>query len=145
FMTATQKADMQQIFPGVKNLDFVGCWYKKASDYIQKTKIECGFVSTNSITQGETVARLWPFLRITINFVYRTLSWYSDAKIKAHVHCVIIGFAAFERERKLIYQNGTPILVSNINAYLLDAPNILIFSRNKPLCKVSKMVYGNKP
>lgn len=145
YMTASQKTDMQLIFPGVKNLDFVSCWYKKASDYIQGTKIECGFVSTNSITQGETVSRLWPFLRVTINFAYRTFRWDSEATIKAHVHCVIIGFAAFERERKLIYQNGTPIFVSNINAYLLDAPNILILSRNKPLCQVSKMVYGNKP
>ena len=61
YMTASQKTDMQLIFPGVKNLDFVSCWYKKASDYIQGTKIECGFVSTNSITQVETVSRLWPF------------------------------------------------------------------------------------
>lgn len=145
FMTATQKADMLQIFPGVKNLDFVAGWYKKASDYIQGTKIECGFVSTNSITQGETVARLWPFLRITINFAYRTFRWDSEATIKAHVHCVIIGFAAFARDKKLLFQNDTPAIASNINAYLLDAPDIVVTSKNKPLSPVSKMVYGNKP
>ena len=145
YMKAEQKEDMQKIFPGVKNLDFVSAWYKLASDYIQGTGIECAFVSTNSITQGETVSRLWKFLNIKINFAHKTFAWDSEASIKAHVHCVIIGFAAFDKEVKILYLDNRPLKVDNINAYLLDAPNIIVESRNKPLCAVSKMVYGNKP
>lgn len=136
---------MNIIFPGTKNLDFVAAWYKLASDYIQGTKIECCFVSTNSITQGETVASLWKHIKITINYAYRTFRWDSEAKIKAHVHCVIIGFAAFSRLTKTLYYNEQITLAKNINPYLCDAPNVIVTSRNRPLCNVSKMVYGNKP
>ena len=145
YMSAEQKADMQKVFPKAKNLDFVTAWYKIASDYIQGTKIECGFVSTNSITEGETVATLWKYIDICINFAYRTFIWDNEAKQKAHVHCVIIGFAAFDRSIKTIYQDGVAKQANNINAYLCDAPNIIVSSRNKPLCDVSPMVYGNKP
>ena len=145
YMSDEQKQDMQIVFPGTKNLDFVSGWYKKASDFIQNTQIECGFVSTNSITQGETVPSLWKFLDFKINFAHKTFEWDSEAKLKAHVHCVIIGFACFDRKEKWIFQNDRPILANNINAYLYDAPSIIVESRNKPLCNVSKMVYGNKP
>ena len=84
-------------------------------------------------------------MNIKINFAHKTFIWDSEAKLKAHVHCVIIGFACFDKKEKWLYQNGRSIKANNINAYLCDAPNILIESRNKPLCDVSKMVYGNKP
>lgn len=146
YMTMGQKSDMQTVFPGVKNLDFVCAWYKKASDYICGTKIEVAFVSTNSIVQGETVARFWNFMKDDIiNFAFRTFVWDSEANIKAHVHCVIIGFAKFSRQNKYIYDNGKQFLASNINAYLMDGENILVQSRNKPICNVPKMIYGNKP
>ncbi len=145
YMSDEQKSDMELIFPGIKNLDFVAAWYKKASDYIKGTFVECAFVSTNSITQGETVARLWSLLDVKINFAYKTFVWGSEAKIKAHVHCVIIGFATFNRKVKKLYTGDNYKIVDNINAYLCDAPDILIESRNKPLCNVSKMIYGNKP
>ncbi len=145
YMTAEQKADMQTVFPGVKNLDYVAGWYKLASDFIQGTRIECAFVSTNSITQGETVARLWDFLNIKINFAYKTFVWNSEASDQAHVHCVIIGFASFDRNRKILFQGDQAKRVDFINAYLCNAPDIIVKSRNKPLCNVSKMVYGNKP
>lgn len=145
YMDNNQKEDLQELFPGVKNLDFVCGWYKKANDYIVNTKIECGFVSTNSITQGETVSRLWSFLDLKINYAYSTFVWDSEANSKAHVHCVILGFAKFNRQKKVLYQADEPAVVSNINPYLMDAPNIVVTSRNKPLCHVSKMVYGNKP
>ena len=146
FMTADQKDDMQRIFPGVKNLDFVCAWYKKASDYTADTKIESCFVSTNSIVQGETVARFWQFLpQDIINFAYRTFVWDSEASLKAHVHCVIIGFAKFHRKEKYIFDNGKVIAAENINRYLIDGDNILVQSRNKPLWQVPKMIYGNKP
>lgn len=145
FMTIKQKEDMQHIFPGIKNLDFVSAWYKLASDFIQNTKIECGFVSTNSITQGETVARIWPLLQVKINFAHRTFIWNSEANDKAQVHCVIIGFATFDRKKKILFEGLQLNTVQNINPYLVDGPNIIVTSRNKPLCNVTKMVYGNKP
>ena len=145
FMTEQQKTDMEYVFPRTKNLDFVAAWYKIASDYIQNTYIECGFVSTNSITQGETVASLWKHLNIYINFAYKSFIWDSEASLKAHVHCVIIGFASFNRTEKWLYQGERSIKVENINAYLCDAPNVLVTSRTRPLCDVPNMIYGNKP
>ena len=146
FMSQEQKKDMQNIFPGVKNLDFVCAWYKKASDYIRGTKIEVAFVSTNSIVQGETVSRFWEFMKDDIiNFAYKTFIWDSEASIKAHVHCVVIGFAKFSRPIKYLYDNGRMVSASNINYYLMDGDNILVRSRNTPICNVPKMIYGNKP
>ena len=145
YMSASQKEDMHKVFPKAKNLDLVCAWYKLASDFIQDTRIECGFVSTNSITEGETVATMWQYVDICINFAHRTFNWDSEAKQKAHVHCVIIGFATFDRQEKIIYQDGVAKNAQNINAYLCDAPNIIVTSRNKPLCNISAMVYGNKP
>ena len=144
-MSESQKRDMQMLFGDIKNLDYVAAWYKKASDYIMGSRIECGFVSTNSISQGETVARLWPLLNITINFAYTSFVWNSEASFKAHVHCVIIGFACFSRSEKIIYNGSHAVKCGNINAYLYDAPNVLVSSRNKPLCTIPHMVYGNKP
>lgn len=146
FMTKEQKEDMQSLFPNVKNLDFVCGWYKKASDFSIGTKVETAFVSTNSIVQGETVARFWDFLpNDIINFAYRTFVWDSEATAKAQVHCVIIGFSKTSRKEKYIYEGEMKRLASNINRYLFDGENILVRSRNKPICKVPKMIYGNKP
>jgi len=144
-MTASQKEDMQSLFGNIKNLDYVAAWYKKASDYIQNSHIECGFVSTNSISQGETVARLWPLLNIKIDFAHTSFVWNSEASIKAHVHCVIIGFSFYGRSEKVLFTGNRGEKVSNINAYLYDAPDVLVISRNKPLTDIPAMVYGNKP
>ena len=147
FMTDNQREDMQRIFPGIKNIDYVCLWYKKASDYINGTKIEVAFVSTNTIVQGETVSRFWDYMKDDIiNFAYRTFEWDSETNVKAHVFCVIIGFAKFNRVQKIIYDNGTKIRANNINAYLIDGDNIIVHSRNKPLCNnIKKMINGNKP
>lgn len=146
FMTANQKEDMQMLFSDVKNLDFVCAWYKKASDYICGTRIEVAFVSTNSIVQGETVSRFWQFMNSDIiNFAYRTFIWDSEVAAKAHVHCVIIGFAKFNRNEKYIYDGDYKKKAKNINYYLVDGANIIVESRNKPLCNVPQMIYGNKP
>lgn len=146
YMSADQKTDMQELFPKVKNLDYVCGWYKKASDYIQGTKIEVAYVSTNSIVQGETVSRFWPFMKGDyINFAYRTFVWNSESVNKAHVHCVIIGFAKFERNEKYIFDNGRISGAQHINYYLVNGADVLVKSRNKPLCNVPRMIYGNKP
>lgn len=105
-MTQAQKEDVSLIFPGTKNVDYVACWYMKAIKFIANTKIECAFVSTNSICQGEVVPVLWTKLLaegIIINYAYRTFIWASEAKEKAAVHCIIIGFAIFQRSQKVIF------------------------------------------
>ncbi len=146
FMSEEQKSDMEALFGKVKNLDFVCAWYKKASDFMAGTKIETAFVSTNSIIQGETIARFWPFIRENvINFAYRSFIWDSEATLKAHVHCVIIGFSRIAKYPKLLYEGNVPQKVSNINCYLVDGDDILIESRNQPLCDAPKMIYGNIP
>lgn len=150
-MNSQQKDDMKVIFgklKGLGNLDYVSAWYKKACDYFNNTDIECAFVSTNSISQGEQVAILWEPLfeeyKIGINFTYQTFIWDSEATIKAHVHCVIIAFSQFKRENKYIYSNGNMIKkVSNINPYLIEGPNIFISTRSKTLCDAPKMVFGS--
>ena len=145
YMSAEQKADLLSLYPGKKNLDYVSCWYKKAADYIHGTNITAAFVSTNSITQGETVGRMWEDLPVHINFAYRTFVWNSEAYEKAHVYCVIIGFSEADAPQKRIYNGAFATEAANINPYLVDAPTVLVKSRNKPLCDVPPMVYGNKP
>ena len=151
-MSTAQKDDVLSTFDGVKNngnLDYVSCWYKKAADMMTSTEIRTALVSTNSITQGEQVAILWKNLfenGVHIDFAYRTFKWDSEASLKAHVHCVIVGFSiANTNKNKQIFDNGTVKVVSNINGYLIDADNIFIESRNKPICSVPEISVGNKP
>lgn len=145
YMSPEQKKDVESIYPGIKNVDYVSCWFKKACDYTRGTHVESAFVSTNSVSQGETVGRMWASMDVFINFAHNTFRWDSEANDKAHVHCVIIGFSHFERDNKVLFENGNPTRCSNINAYLSNAPNVIIQSRNKPICDVPSMVYGNKP
>ena len=151
-MNTAQKEDVNAIFPGWKNagnLDYVSCWYKKAADLMQGNTIRAALVSTNSVTQGEAVANLWKPLfnaGIHIDFAHRTFRWDSEAKIKAHVHCVIVGFStALNKRNKLLFTSDRPQIVNNINGYLIDAENIFVESRNKPICDVPEIGIGNKP
>ncbi len=151
-MTAEQKEDAVNIFGKIKlsnSIDYVGAWYYKAAEYIQNTNINCAFVSTNSITQGEQVAPLWKnlFLRysIELNFAYRTFQWNSESNDKAKVHCVIIGFGNNDpKTQKTIFANENKFLASNISPYVLDAPSVFVESRSNPLCDVPKMTKGNQ-
>lgn len=151
-MGKAQKEDVGLIFFGWKNagnLDYVCCWYKKAADFIQNTQIRCALVSTNSVVQGEAVPNLWKPLfqkNIHIDFAHKTFRWDSEAKIKAHVHCVIIGFSvAVNNKKKILFTADRPQIVNNINGYLVDAPDIFVEPRNKPLCDVPVIGIGNKP
>lgn len=155
YMSPSQKTDMTLVFPEIKMLDYVACWFKKAAEYIQGTKIEVGFVATNSICQGESIAPLWKMLfeqfKISINFAHQTFKWSNEARGKAAVYCVIIGFSQIARTSKKLFIYKTvvsepqEIEAQQINAYLVDAPNIMVESRNKPLQPdVIPMVYGNK-
>ena len=151
-MSTCQKEDLNGVFSGwrnVGNLDYVCCWYKKAADLMTGTAIRTALVSTNSVTQGESVADLWKPLfaqGVHIDFAYRTFRWDSEARIKAHVHCVIVGFSiAPNSTPKVIYSSGLPQTAGNINGYLLDADDIFVESRNKPICDVPGIGMGNQP
>jgi hypothetical protein len=151
-MGKEQKADVNTIFPGWKNagnLDYVCCWYKKASDMMQGTSVCSALVSTNSVAQGESVANLWKPLfdaGVHIDFAYRTFRWDSEAKIKAHVHCVIIGFSvAASSTPKKLFDGDRYQVAENINGYLLDGENVFVESRSKPICNVPEIGMGNQP
>ena len=149
YQSKEQKEDILAICPDLKPLDYVTGWYKKAADMIQCTNAKCAFVSTNSITQGEQVAPLWRTLHnVHIDFAYRTFRWDSEADIKAHVHCVIIGFSVGESSNsKYLYLEGGQITVcDNINGYLLPAPNVHIEARRDPIYVTApKMSKGSQP
>lgn len=153
-----QKEDILSIYVDEKGkpyktagkIDYVAGWYFKAAQFIQGTAICVAFVSTNSITQGEQVSGVWkPLYRrfgIHIDFAHRTFRWDSEASIKAHVHCVIVGFSTRNQNRKKsLYSTERLHEVNQINAYLMDAPEIFIDSRNKPICRVPLMTTGNRP
>ncbi len=152
-MSEGQKQDINTIFPKWKNagnLDYVCCWYKKATDLMQGTNIRAALVSTNSVSQGETVANLWqPLMEqygVHIDFAHSPFRWNNEANNIAQVYCVIIGFSIAENNKpKTIYYDGRPHIVNNINGYLVDAENIFVSSRNKPLCRVPAIGIGNKP
>ncbi len=149
---SSQKDDIRSIFPNERragNIDYVGCWFIKAKDMMKGTKIQTALVATNSITQGEQpYLILKPLIDdgIHINFAYRTFRWDSEALLKAHVHCVIIGFSFVEWSSKKIYPNALQtIKANNINGYLLDEQNIFVKYREQPICNVSPINMGSMP
>ena len=146
-----QKADLIDVFgsqKGIGNLDYVPAWYKKAAMYAVNTSIKTAFVSTNSIAQGEQPAVLWKSIidSMKIDFAYRTFKWTNEAKGKAAVHCVIIGFSPKNiASKRYIFDGEEKAVAANINPYLVDATDVLIESRTKMLCKAPRMVYGSMP
>ncbi len=153
--TAEQKADMELVGGADSSglLDYVTGWYFKAADYIKDRKnITVGFVSTNSISQGEQPGILWNALfakGVKIHFAHRTFPWESEARGKAHVHVVIIGFGCANPATKRIYDydGATPTVseVYNISPYLVEGADFAITNRQKPLCPVPEIGIGNKP
>lgn len=154
----SQKEDILSIYVDEKGkpyktagkIDYVAGWYWKASELMQGTVIRSALVSTNSITQGEQVASIWKPLYerfgIHIDFGYRTFRWDSEASMKAHVHCVIVGFSCAEpSSQKLLFDKETKNVVDNINPYLIDADIVFIESRTKPICDVPTLQNGGKP
>ena len=152
-MDKTQKADLLSVFgekwKNAGNLDYVSCWYKKSADLMKDTNIRSALVSTNSVSQGESVAILWkPLFKdgVHIDFAHRTFRWDSEACSKAHVHCVIVGFSvAPYHKAKIIYSSERPIVANNINAYSIDAPSVFIESTKRPICNVPCLVFGSMP
>ena len=151
-----QKDDILSVFVDEKGkpyktagkIDYVAGWYYKTAQLIHDTNARAALVSTNSITQGEQVAAIWKPLKelfgIHIDFAHRTFRWDSEASVKAHVHCVIVGFSNVVVP-KVIYDNDKRKVVENINAYLIDAPDAFIESRNKPISDIPQMTTGNRP
>ena len=153
-----QKDDILSIYVDEKGkpyktagkIDYVAGWYFKASMLMENTKIRTAFVSTNSITQGEQVAGVWKPLydrfNIHIDFAHRTFRWDSEASLKAHVHCVIVGFSIAENNRpKQLFSDEQMRIVDNINFYLIEAPNVFIESNKKSICSVPQMAKGSIP
>ena len=153
-----QKSDILSIYVDEKGksyktagkIDYVAGWYFKATMLMIGTEIRTAFVSTNSITQGEQVAGVWKPLYdrfgIHIDFAHRTFRWDSEASLKAHVHCVIVGFSIAENKAdRRLFDNGTERKCKNINAYLIEASNVFITSNKKPICNVPVMTTGNRP
>ena len=159
FATDEQKADMEIICSNVKGggvLDYVTAWYFKAGEYIQGTTISVSFVSTNSISQGEQVGILWNELfkrfHLKILFAHRTFAWASEARGKAHVHVVIVGFAAFDAQNKRIYEydpesgQAHVTTATNISPYLIEGNDVVVLSRSKPISDhAPKIVFGSMP
>jgi type II restriction/modification system DNA methylase subunit YeeA len=156
--TKSQKEDLLDAFKGIKNcadLDYICCWYIKAAFYAQRNRlIDFAFVSTSSITQGEQPAILWDALskqNVHYNFAYQTFRWSNEGKNVAAVHCVIIGFGLQEKKSKFIFtynsleKTNKINLVKQINPYLLDAPILALKARNKPICNVPSIFFGNMP
>jgi len=158
FMDDAQREDSRLVFQGIDNsglLDFVSAWYVKATHYVKsETNCRCAFVSTNSITQGEQVGVLWGWMLsqgIRIQFAHRTFNWSNEARGKAAVHCVIVGFGLQDLSNKTIYEyediKGTPLAVpaKNINPYLIDGPDVIASASMRPICSVAEIVNGSIP
>ena len=151
--TEEQKKDLERVCIGCgKNIDYVAGWYYKAAQLIRNTNTRVSLVSTNSITQGEQVAAIWRTLiehyGIRIDFAYRTFRWDSEAKIKAHVHCVIIGFSSISSKPQNeceIYDGDRFIKTENINPYLIASPIVFVEKRKKPLADVPEITKGSIP
>ncbi len=157
FLKPEQRADVEHVMGDLPNyglLDYVCCWYVKAARYMRETGIRCALVSTNSITQGEQVGVLWTWMLAQgtkISFAHRTFRWSNEGRGVAAVHCVIIGFTFSDVAGKVIFEyediRGEPHAVSakNINPYLVDAPDIVLPRRSRPICSVPEIGIGNKP
>jgi N-6 DNA Methylase len=152
-----QKKDMENIFIGVKGsgtLDYVSAWYLKAASYIENSRIRVAFVSTNSITQGEQTGLIWGLLfkkyNIKIHFAHRTFKWGNEAKGNAAVHVVIIGFANYDINEKVIFDyehligEAHELKVKNINPYLVEGKDVFVTSRTTPLCNVPEIIKGSE-
>lgn len=150
YMSDSQREDMDSIWKDTKRgkLDYVTCWYVKASNFMQNTQIRTALVSTNSVSQGEQASALWKKLfndGIHIDFAHRTFIWDSEASLKAHVHCVIIGFSvAPTQKKKYIFSEGRAERANTINGYLLNAPIVVVEESSKPLCNVPAIVRGSQ-
>jgi hypothetical protein len=165
FQTTEQRAQVRRIAQlggAGGTLDYVTGWFIKAGEYLRASAAHIGFVATNSITQGEQVAQLWPVLfarlGLEISFAHRTFAWGSDARGMAHVHVVIIGLCRHDAEpavkRLFSYDDlradPTESRHGKLTPYLFDGSNLsnshlVVGERGQPLCNVPQLIIGSKP
>ena len=165
FQSEIQRAQVRRIarLPGAGGtLDYVTAWFLMAGAYLQNGRARIGFVATNSITQGEQVAQLWPILfdrcRLEISFAHRTFAWGSDARGMAHVHVVIVGLTRRDDEPALkrlfsyddVHGDPTESRHPSLTPYLFGAENVanrhlVIEETARPLCSAPNLVIGSKP
>lgn len=145
-----QKADMAYVFEGIKdykNLDYIACWFYIGSKYIKGTNAELAFVSTNSITQGDQIALLWPHIfknQVEIGFAYKSFKWSNNAKGKAAVICVIVSLRNIQSKTKYLFSEFKQE-ATNIGPYLNNGPTIIVYKRTRPISSIPEMEYGNMP
>lgn len=156
-MTPDQRSDLEYVFgenaEGTGEIDYVGAWFKKSALFANNTTIKAAFVATNSITQGQQVGLIWENIlnKYKIQFAHRTFKWSNEARANASVFCVIIGIGQQEPQNPVIFNynklDGPPQArpASKINPYLLDASNIFLKNRSKPICNVPPMKFGSMP
>lgn len=142
------KDDLKFVFHhDFKSLDYVACWFLKGANFIKDFNAKCAYVCTNSITQGEQVALLWPritSIKIEIFFAYKSFKWINNAKNKAGIICVIIGLQNFSKNQKRLYSNASYLLVDSINGYLGTTSQTILARRSVPISKILPLsVYGN--
>jgi hypothetical protein len=158
YQNKEQRADQALVTAGIKSgsdLDFVANWFIKAANYSEGTIVEFAFVATNSITQGEQVPLLWPYLldqrKLAVRFAHRTFKWSNEARGKAAVHCVIVGMTRHPPAQRSLFDYDNPtsephlVLATNINPYLADGPNVVVTKRSSPLDGRPTMRCGSKP
>ena len=158
YQSDEQKNDQRRVMKNISAsgvIDFVANWHILAAEYTQNTDAKIAFVSTNSLCQGEQASLLWSELfgryRIKIHFAHRTFAWESEARGKAHVHCVVVGFGCRDTVNKMIFDyehdEQHPVIqkVTNISPYLVEGPDLAISNRAIPISNVPKMSWGNKP
>jgi type I restriction-modification system DNA methylase subunit len=150
--TKEQKNEMDKVFkgfPNYKNLDYVSCWFKKGSDFIEENKnASYAFVATNSISQGEQPALLWPYIfnqGLEIEFAHQPFLWSNNAKHKAAVFCVIVGVKKANSKNKKLYSSGLERVTKAISPYLTSGSSTVIHRRSKPLSNMPKMLRGDTP
>ena len=145
-LSDNQKNDLINLMGKIRSIDYVTGWYYKSLEYIQKTNIKCALVSTNSITQGSAIQNMWEPLSkkftFKIDFGYQTFIWTSEAKEKAAVHVVIVGFSFKGTKNKFLFDNGKIEKVENITPYLTPGVTVFVNRRSKPLSSVPKMTKG---
>ncbi len=154
YQNKSQKEDIKYVykdendkpFKSTKKIDYVACWFFKAAEFINESTVKVSFVSTNSITQGDLVYHIWsPLIKlfsVNILFAYRTFVWNNEAKNKANVHVVIIGFNSGKVSGKKIIFEPEPNMAKHINPYLLDAPTVMVRAQNKPISATKSMNIG---
>ena len=146
-----QKIDMELTFKNVgdyKKLDYISCWFYKASEYIINSVFKYAFVTTNSITQGEQVPLLWPLIfnfNQEIEFAHQSFKWTNNAKENAGVAVVIIGIRSINSKDKSLYNQNLKLNVKNISPYLANSPNIFVFPRSKSISNFPEMITGSSP